>query len=204
MFPSAVDTLSCDTAQLHAWQSDATCDYQRELVAWQPSLWDWFTAQLNDILSDILGSKAANAIGTPLLVGLGAAFLLFVVWFVYRTRPELFLRNRRKTVEEPEVETIYGVDFDAVIRQAVANGDYRQAVRNVYLQTLRALSDQSLIDWMPYKTPSQYVREYGSDEFRQLTNYFLRVRYGNFEATPSTYDSVCRLQSSVIPKEERP
>ena len=56
---------------------------------------------------------------------------------------------------------------------------------------------------MPQKTPTQYIRECDNDDFRQLTNLFLRVRYGNFEATPSMYDSVVGLQSSVIQKEER-
>jgi hypothetical protein len=56
---------------------------------------------------------------------------------------------------------------------------------------------------MPQKTPNQYILEYNKDDFRQLTTLFLRVRYGNFEATPSMYDSVVLLQSSIIEKEER-
>ena len=49
------------------------------------------------------------------------------------------------------------------------------------LQTLKRLSDEKRIDWQPYKTPAQYINEVRMPVFRQLTNHFLRVRYGNFE-----------------------
>ena len=197
------DTLCCDTVQVHAWQSDAAYDYQREFVGMQTSLWDWLMMQVRDFLSSLFGSDTASAITQPLLIASGLVLLLLLVWFVYKTRPELFHRNRQLVSGDEEEETIYGIDFDAVIRQAVAAGDYRQAVRYVYLQTLRHLSDHALIEWMPQKTPTQYIRECDNDDFRQLTNLFLRVRYGNFEATPSMYDSVVGLQSSIIQKEER-
>lgn len=196
------DTLSCDTAQIHAWQADATFDYQRELSAWQPNLWEWLVMQFHELMATIFGSETASAVTRPVLIGLGLLMLALVVWFIYKTRPELFARNRQTGMEGEDEETIYGVDFDNVIRQAVARGDYRQAVRYVYLQTLRHLSDQALIDWMPHKTPTQYILEYDKDDFRRLTNLFLRVRYGNFEATPSLYDDVLSLQLSIVKKEE--
>jgi hypothetical protein len=199
----APDTLCCDTAQVHAWQSDAAYDYQREFAGMQPSLWDWLLMQVGDFLAFLFGSETTSAITHTVLIVSGLILLLLVVWFVYKTRPGLFHRNRQTAFDDVEEETIYGVDFDAVIRQAVADGDYRQAVRYVYLQTLRHLSDHALIDWMPQKTPTQYIQECDNDDFRQLTNLFLRVRYGNFEATPSMYDSVLGLQSSIIQKEER-
>ena len=197
------DTLSCDTAQIHAWQSDAAFDYQRELVNSQSSLWEWVMMQLRDFLSTLFGSETASAIANPVLIVSGLLLLALLVWFVYKARPELFHRNRQLAFDDVEEETIYGVDFDAVIRQALAAGDYRQAVRYVYLQTLRHLSDHALIDWMPQKTPTQYIREYPKDDFHRLTNLFLRVRYGNFEATPIMYDEVLSLQSSIMQREER-
>lgn len=196
------DTLCCDTAQIHAWQSDAAYDYQREFMDFQPSVWEWLLMQFEELLSYILGSETASSITIPVLIALGVILLLLVAWFVYKTRPSLFQRNQQSTIGTVEEENIYGIDFDNTIRQAIAVGDYRQAVRYVYLQTLRHLSDHSLIDWRPQKTPTQYIHEYDKDDFRKLTTLFLRVRYGNFEATPSTYDSVLQLQSSIIKKEE--
>ena len=60
-------------------------------------------------------------------------------------------------------------------------------MRLLYLQTLKQLSDAERIDWQLYKTPTQYLNEVRLPAFRQLTNHFLRVRYGNFEATEELF-----------------
>ena len=88
------------------------------------------------------------------------------------------------TVEE---DTIYGVDFPGGIAEALSRQNYREAVRLLYLQTLKQLSDAERIDWQLYKTPTQYINEVRLPAFRQLTNHFLRVRYGNFEATEELF-----------------
>lgn len=103
---------------------------------------------------------------------------------------------------EVTADTIYGVDFDTDIRQAISQGNYKEAVRLVYLQTLRNLSDRELIFWELYKTPTEYIYELKEEDlripFRQLTNRFLEVRYGNFQATQRTYDQVSALRDRMV------
>lgn len=65
------------------------------------------------------------------------------------------------------------------------------------MQTLKQLSDEKRIDWQLYKTPTQYVYEVRMPAFRQLTNHFLRVRYGNFEATEALFHVMQSLQEEV-------
>ena len=67
----------------------------------------------------------------------------------------------------------------------------------IYLQTLKALSDSAQIDWQPYKTPTQYSKEVTTGDFRTFTNHFLRVRYGNFEATQVLSVEMKRLQTEI-------
>ena len=69
-------------------------------------------------------------------------------------------------------DTIYGVDFPGGIAEALSRRDYREAVRLLYLQTLKQLSDAERIDWQLYKTPTQYLNEVRLPAFRQLTNHF--------------------------------
>ena len=57
------------------------------------------------------------------------------------------IRARPYTVGE---DTIYGVDFAERIAYALARTDYREAVRLLYLQTLKQLSDGKRIDWQLY------------------------------------------------------
>ena len=45
------------------------------------------------------------------------------------------------------------------IADALCPTDYREAVRLLYLQTLKQLSDGKRIDWQLYKTPTQYIYE---------------------------------------------
>ena len=72
-----------------------------------------------------------------------------------------------------------------------------EAVRLLYLQTLKQLSDGKRIDWQLYKTPTQYIYEVRLPAFRQMTNHFLRVRYGNFEATETLFHAMRDLQKEV-------
>ncbi len=96
---------------------------------------------------------------------------------------------------------LYGIDFDAEIKAALVRRDYKEAVRLLYLQTLKQLSDKELIDWQLYKTPTQYIYEVKSESqrnvFRNLTNSFLRVRYGNFDATEQLFIEMSGLQKEI-------
>ena len=98
------------------------------------------------------------------------------------------------TVEE---DTIYGVDFPKGIDEALSRRDYREAIRLLYLQTLKLLADRKRIDWQLYKTPTQYLHEVRLPAFRQLTDHFMRVRYGNFEATEALFHSMLALQEEI-------
>ena len=90
-----------------------------------------------------------------------------------------------------------GVDFPGGIAEALSRQNYREAVRLLYLQTLKQLSDAERIDWQLYKTPTQYINEVRLPAFRQLTNHFLRVRYGNFEATEELFRIMQTLQEEI-------
>jgi hypothetical protein len=181
--------------QIHALQQNPAYNYNRELMARQETLWDWLKMKFAEWLNDFLGNSVSVGVRNALLAFIGVLVVGLIVWFLYKYRPELFMRNSRDAKEEDndENETIYGIDFDTEIAKALAASNYRQAVRYLYLKTLRRLSDAGHINWQPSKTPSQYVYEVQRDEFRQLTQHFLRVRYGNFEATRELYDEMLRL-----------
>ena len=119
---------------------------------------------------------------------------------MWKKNPRLFRRADDDGSPDYDVEedTIYGIDFDAEIDQAFQQHDYRQAVRLLYLQTLKQLSDAGRIDWQPSKTPMQYARQMNDAAFRELSNHFIRVRYGNFEATEPLFQQMRQLQQSIV------
>lgn len=105
---------------------------------------------------------------------------------------------QRTQIEIPKEDTIYNVDFDGGLSAMEAEGNYYQCVRLKYLALLRLLHDRKDINWMPNKTPTQYVYEMKQEHnFVQITNLFMRIRYGNYEATQQSYADACALYDAV-------
>ena len=150
------DTLVCDTAQVAAWQSDPAFAYSRELIAPEINVLEWFSRWFGKLLDKIFGNTLVAEYSEVVLICIAVLILVLVIWFVYKKRPELFMRSRKSTLPYTVGEdTIYGVDFAERIADALARTDYREAVRLLYLQTLKQLSDGKRIDWQLYKTPTQ-------------------------------------------------
>lgn len=190
-----MDTLQLDSTRLAVFRHDKRYDYDRELTDGSQNLLEWLSALLRDWMESAFNVLVDNdAVYYSLIVG-GVLLVLFIGWLVWRKSPAFFMR--RETAEstdyDVQADSIYGTDFDAAVGEAMSRHDYRQCVRLLYLQTLKLLSDAGRIDWQPSKTPSQYVREYGTEPFAELSGHFIRVRYGNFEAT----EELCRKMKSL-------
>ena len=181
------DTLVCDTARVAFWKSNPDYDHNRELMTPEIDIYGWLSMQLSKLLRAIFGSRFAEEYSGIILIIIAILILLLILWFLYKKR-----------VHE---DTIYGVDFDAEIRRAIDRKDYREAIRLLYLQTLKLLSDDGRIDWQLYKTPTEYIYEVKQEmlrtPFRNLTHGFLRVRYGNFPASESLFEELAALQTQI-------
>ena len=198
MTSSPADTLICDTAQLAMWQADAAYDYNRELIAPDINLLESFNRWFAKVMTKIFGNGFVAENSELILIGIAILLLVLIGWFVYRKHPGLFVYSRKDGLPYTVAEdTIYGVDFAGAIDAALSRGDYREAVRLLYLQTLKRLNEEGRIDWELYKTPTQYIYEVKSRAFRQLTHHFLRVRYGNFEADETLFRTMRSLQDEV-------
>ena len=210
------DTLVIDSAQIAQWQAQQDFDYNRELVGGGMTFTEWLMMQVREFLNDIFGDAVNSTVVQWVLAILAVGVLGFIAWYLWRQNSGIFRRQEEgKTADVDAEDTIYGVDFDTAISQAVANSNFREAIRLRYLQTLKTLTDASLIDWQPFKTPTQYVREFSAAcslcsggaavptaaapaAFRTLTAHFLRVRYGNFPATRPLYEEVEQLGKEVV------
>lgn len=198
MITSPADTLVCDTAQVAVWQSDAAYDYNRELMAPEVNLFEWLNRWFGELLQSIFGSQFAEDYSRIILISIAALLLLLIGWFIYKNNPAVFVRSRKNALPYTVGEdTIYGVDFAKEIASVLSRNDYREAARLLYLQTLKQLSDEKRIDWQLYKTPTQYIYEVRLPAFQKLTHHFLRVRYGNFEATEELFRTMTSLQEEI-------
>lgn len=193
--PLPADTLIVDTDLLIRFQTDGRYDYGRDFRTPDRSI----LAGLQEWLSRSLQSIGNSFDTMYLWIALGLVVLGFTLWLVWKNQPRIFTRDGKagKGGEMADEDNIYGIDFEGLLEEALGRADYRQAVRLVYLQTLRLLADAQRIDWQLYKTPTEYTREITTAAFRRLTDTFVRVRYGNFEATEATCKEMLRLQHTV-------
>ena len=196
------DTLHIDSAQIVVWQNDSRYDYDREIVGGSQNLLEWIAALISQWVNDIFGTVLDNDVVYYALVVMGGLAVIGLGWLLWIKRFSLFYGKSHDEALDYEVveDTIYGVDFDADLREALANKDYRQAVRLLYLQTLLYLQNAGQIDWQPSKTPTQYMRQVSQPAFSQLTGIFIQVRYGNFEASEELFQRMKALQETLMEK----
>jgi len=194
-----LDTLQIDTLQLASFRNDPQYDYDRELMGGSQNLLEWLASVVNEWISETFDIVMDDEFTTYLLIIVGVLVVALVAWFLWYKRPKLFMQGEKDDSLEYDVEedTIYGVNFESGIRHALEAHDYRQAVRLVYLQTLKYLEDEGKIEWQASKTPSQYVRQMNMPAFTNLSRHFINVRYGNFEATPELFEQMKALQDDI-------
>jgi hypothetical protein len=177
-----------DRDKVKAYLQDEAYAYDRGATSGSaPNLWDRFWAWVREkIFSPLFRDGRMDYWRW----GIYAVCALIIGWAVLRmtgTGIQGLFFGKGKTspfsFEENEAN-IHVIDFDKMIADAVAQAQYRRAVRLFYLKTLKQLSDHGLIDWRPDKTNHDYLREWKQRDiepgFRQVTVLFEYVCYGDF------------------------
>lgn len=190
------DTLQTDQQLLQQLQQDPRYAYAIEEQ--KPSLIDEFLNWIGERLDAHLDANISFY--RPVFYSLCTLAVIILVWWLVRSgvlqRLLAILKKEDVSIEEAE-ENIHVIDFEAEIARARSAGDYTRASRLLYLQTLKQLSDARRIDWQPQKTPAQYTREVSGMAFLQLTNHFVRIRYGGFEADEQLFLTMEALQAET-------
>lgn len=208
MFMLPADTLTADTAVVNEWLNSGNYDYQRDLANQGETLWQTLLAKLGEwfeqILSDVFNSDGAST----LLTILGISVLIVLVFFVLRKVSRIRRNTKTKDLDyEVAEDTIYGIDFDAELKRALAIGDHRGALRMVYLRTLRLLHDEKVLHWDNTLTPEEFVHAIADAELRKefsmLTTMYVRVRYGHFPATLLDVENAIALERKIRSRIEK-
>lgn len=131
--------------------------------SWLDELWMWFMRWVSEVF-DVSYDGAGDIIGYPIVA---VVLTLAVLFFVRSRKQGMFESKGRKlgTVEEAELEPTE--DIDRLIDTAVANGEFRQAVRLQYRRTLAELRDRNVVVYRPEKTDSEYLHELRSQSYYQ-------------------------------------
>ena len=201
------DTIIYDSVKIAEYQADARFDYNSQLDIPELNLMEIIFRWLSQMLSRFFDYSTAEGIARWILIAFVVFIILFVIYIIYKKRPELFMREKKSLLYyDIEEENIYRIDFEKDLAAALAADDFRSSIRILYLQTIRFMADKQWIDWKIYKTPTEYIYELKptglKTPFRDFTNRFLQVRYGNFKATRESFDSMCSLRDELKKGEE--
>ena len=92
---------------------------------------------------------------------------------------------------------IENIDLDALLSDAIKQGEYRLAIRYQFLKVLKLLSQKNLIDWHFEKTNSDYQQEIEKPDikarFKEVAYIYDYIWYGEQEIDTNKYNAANAL-----------
>ena len=119
----------------------------------------------------------------------------YLVYRLFLSNSSFLSRNRKNIASDiAVVEEENANDPDSLLRNAIKNGNYRLAVRYLYLQSLRRLSEKKFIEINTNKTNYEYVTEIRkhkfANEFASLTLQYEYVWYGEYPVDERLFEQI--------------
>ena len=160
------------------------------------SLWDRFWRWFWSLMDNVLSNKYSGGIIKYAVIAVVVALIVFAVVKLSGADLKIFT-GKSKAVEIPyseSLDNIHEINFSEEIDRAIADGNYRLAVRLFYLYSLKLLNEQGLINWQPEKTNQTYIREIADPDKKQqfslLTMQFEYIWYGEFFIDKESFSRV--------------
>jgi hypothetical protein len=161
-------------------------DYYRikiKKASFLDSLYERFNRWLYRNLRKTMEQKEFNTMVwvTGMLIFAGIVIIILI------TKPGIFYFNRKNplvySIEEENMEV---QDLDILTENSIQENRYSDAIRWLYLKTLKILHEQGYISYDAHKTVNEYAYEikYAKlrKDFRSLSGEFIYYRYGKGEA----------------------
>lgn len=191
---STVQLKKFDASNLENYRSKSDFDYteHKQSITILGRVWNWLKRMLKKFFTWLFGAKKAIGIVASIFRVLPyvilALALFFLVKFFLKVDMNTLIRGKTErskvTITEDE-DIIKNKDISQLIAQAVANNNYRLAVRYYYLLTLQKLEEKELINWEQQKTNEDYIKEIQSKKinvkFKEVTYLYDFIWYGNFD-----------------------
>lgn len=156
----------------------------------KPANPNWFLKMLNAIFGFF-----ASGVGEFILWGLLIAGIAWAVFkLVLGEKTFLFGKSSKKKEEVivTEEEELMEVNWEQRLQKAIAENNFRLAVRYSYMYMLRILQERQLIDYRNDKTNHDYYSELDNTKFkqpfRQLTRQYEFAWYGGYPLSASGFD----------------
>lgn len=124
-------------------------------------------------------------------------FITFLVIYLANSNVGLLRRTKKLHSEEEyteEMDNIFAINYQKEIDKAISAGNYRLAVRLLFLKLLRQLSDKNVIQYKQDRTNFDYLMQLSNTSwykpfFRIARNYEY-VWYGKFDINENQFASI--------------
>ena len=122
-------------------------------------------------------------------------FAAAIMWYLAGSNVGLFRRKNKDLQhtgeEELETEDIFAINYQKEIDKAEANGNYRLAVRLMFLRLLKNMAEKNIIQYKQDRTNLDYLLQlhptgYYNNFFRITRNYEYSW-YGQFDVGEEAY-----------------
>lgn len=122
-------------------------------------------------------------------------FAAAIMWWLAGSNVGLFRRKNKDLQntgeEELETEDIFAINYQKEIDKAEANGNFRLAIRLMFLRLLKVMAEKNIIEYKQGRTNLDYLLQlhptgYYNNFFRITRNYEYSW-YGKFEVSERAY-----------------
>lgn len=196
---SVVTQRTFNAEKLNEYRANKDFQYERfkepPKSVWD-RFWDWVWGKWNKFWQEVLSTESGRTSFKTILILLAVAVLVFFILKLSgMTKSGLFGRKSGDGLDyTTSEEDIHTINFDDSIQEAINNGNLRLAVRLLYLQSLKKLTDIGLINWQINKTNIAYVQELSGSSyqpaFSNLTLQFESNWYGDVPIDTNEFNSV--------------
>ena len=119
----------------------------------------------------------------------------YLVYRLFLSNSSFLSRSRKNIPSDIAIaEDENANDPDSLLRNAIRSGNYRLAVRYLYLQSLNRLSEKKFIEINTNKTNYEYVSEVRkhkfANEFASLTLQYEYVWYGEYPVDERLFEQI--------------
>jgi len=182
------DIIVRSSEQINDYLNNKDFLYNTELARTPKTLWQQFLYRIQQIIAEFfyLLEKGGNLV-SYIFYAIILFVLIFIILKLLRLNPHhILLRSKKIKMQNLPVfeENINAVDFEKIITEAIQDQNYRKAVRFLYIQFLKILSQNEEIEWKKEKTNKDYKQEMKNSryisEFSKLTKIYEYVWYGEF------------------------
>jgi hypothetical protein len=125
-------------------------------------------------------------------------FAFGLILYLSNSNVSLFRKNRNISDAEMEEETddIFGINYQKEIEKATKAGDYRLAIRLMFLRQLKKLSDRNIIQYTHDRTNFDYLLQMRSSnlygDFFRLTRNYEYSWYGQFDIDAGKFSLISK------------